>query len=270
VEDALRRACQAGCRLTGTLVTRFWVAWGSAGAFIALAIAVHLGLLDTFDMITRAWARPNDVWGAAQIRADFVVEGLRPTVVAGLLAAFTAACCVKRRSLRPAAFVGGVCLATVALTVAVKIIMGRPDPHGLLGSDGGSFPSGHVIVVMVGVGLAGLIARPRAGRWVLIIAALSDGLMGVCLLLQAAHWLTDLVGGSLLAGVVLSVATASRWSHRLQHRPRNDNQSATSTVGRSSSLTSAGAVRNDSKALQRNGPLQQPLTVTILAGEICF
>jgi membrane-associated phospholipid phosphatase len=227
---------------------RSWVAWGSAGAFIALAIAVHLGLLDRFDLIARAWARPGDVWGAAQMRADFVVEGLRPIVVAGLLAVFTAACCVQRRSLRPAAFVGGVCLATGALTIAVKIIMGRPDTHGFVGNDGGSFPSGHVIVVMVGVGLAVLIARPGAGRWVWIIAALAGGLMGVCLQLQAAHWLTDLVGGSLLAVLVLSVATASRWTLRLHHNPRNDNQSATSTVRRSSSLTPAGAVRNDSKA----------------------
>jgi membrane-associated phospholipid phosphatase len=229
-------------------MTRSWVAWGLAGAFIALAIAVQLGLLDRLDLIARAWARPNDVWGAAQMRADLVVEGLRPIVVAGLLAAFTGAWCVKCRSLRPAAFVSAVCLAAVALTVAVKIIMGRPDPHGLLGSDGGSFPSGHVIVVMVGVGLAVLIGRPSAGRWVMIIAALAGGLMGVCLLLQAAHWLTDLVGGSLLAVVVLSVAAASRWSDWLHHHARNDKQSGTSAVRRSSSLTPVGAVRNDSKA----------------------
>jgi membrane-associated phospholipid phosphatase len=160
-------------------MTRSWVAWGLAGAFIALAIAVQLGLLDRLDLIARAWARPNDVWGAAQMRADLVVEGLRPIVVAGLLAAFTGAWCVKCRSLRPAAFVSAVCLAAVALTVAVKIIMGRPDPHGLLGSDGGSFPSGHVIVVTVGVGFAVLTARQGAGQWVLIIAAVAGGLRGL-------------------------------------------------------------------------------------------
>jgi membrane-associated phospholipid phosphatase len=182
------------------------------------------------------------------MRADFVVEGLRPIVVAGLLAAFTAACCMRRRSLRPAVFVGVVCLATVALTIAVKIIMGRPDTHGLLGNDGGSFPSGHVIVVMVGVGLAVLIARPGAGWWVLIIAVLAGGFMGICLLLQAAHWLTDLLGGSLLAVLILSVATASRWRYRLPQRTRNDDQFTTSTVRRSSPFAPVGAVRNDSNA----------------------
>ena len=104
VEDALRRAGQARRRLTSRmarLMRRSWVAWGSACAFIALAIAVHLGLLDTFDSIARAWARPDDVWGTAQMRADFVVEGLRPTVVAALLVVFTA---------------GLLCQATVAET----------------------------------------------------------------------------------------------------------------------------------------------------------
>ena len=158
--------------------------------------------------------------------ADVVVEGLRPIVVAGLLAAFTGAYCVKRRSRKPATFVGGVCLATVALTVAVKIVMGRADPHGLLGSDGGSFPSGHVIAVMVSVGLAVLLARPRAGRWVWIIAALAGGLMGVCLLLQAAHWFTDIVGGILLAVVVLYVTTASIGRLSARDRSRNADSAA--------------------------------------------
>lgn len=230
------------------MVTRSWLAWGSACAFIALAIAVHLGLLDTFDSMARAWARPDDVWGTTQLRADIVVEGLRPPIVVALLVAFTAVCCLKRRSLRPATFVGAVFVVAVALTTMTKVAVGRPDPHGLVGSTGGSFPSGHVITLMVSVGLAVLIARPHAGRWVWIIGALAGGFMGVCLLLQAAHWLTDLVGGGLLAVLVLSVATASGWRRRLPDRPRNDHQSAASTVRRSSSLTPVGAACNDSKA----------------------
>jgi membrane-associated phospholipid phosphatase len=230
-------------------MTRRWIAWGTVGAFMALAISVHLGFLNTFDAIVRQWARPDDVWGAAQLQADIVVEGLRPPIVAALLVAFTAVCCVKGRSLRPAAFVGIVSVVTVALTVMTKIAVGRPDPHGLIGSTGGSFPSGHMITLIVSLGLAMLlVVWPRAGRWVWLVPALGGGLMGVCLLLQAAHWLTDLVGGSLLAAVVLSVATASGWTRWLHDRPRNDNQSATFTVRRSSLPTPVGAARNDSKA----------------------
>ena len=201
----------------GRLMSRWGVVVGSVGAFVALAVLVYLGLLDTFDLIIRDWARPHDVWGTAQIQADLVVHGLRPAVTAGALAAFTLACSVKRRSLRPVIFVGGVGLMTVTLTVATKTAVGRPDPHGLLTNTyGGSFPSGHMTTVMVCLGLALLIARPAAGRWIWCVPALGGSLMGASLLLQATHWFTDIVGGGLLATGLLAFATASglsRWSH---------------------------------------------------------
>jgi membrane-associated phospholipid phosphatase len=207
-------------------MTRRWIAWGSVIAFTALAIPVHLGFLNTFDAIVRQWARPDDVWGVAQLRADIVVEGLRPPIVAVLLMAFTAVCCVKRRSLRPAAFVGVVSAMTVALTVMTKIVVGRPDPHGLVGSTGGSYPSGHMITLVVSLGLVVLVAWPRAGWWVWLVPVLGGGLMGVCLLLQAAHWFTDIVGGILLAVVVLSITTASVGRLSAGDRSRNADSSA--------------------------------------------
>jgi membrane-associated phospholipid phosphatase len=195
---------------------RWWITLGSTGAFIALAVSVHLALLDTFDSVIREWARPQDVWGIVQMRADYVVEGLRPAVIAGLLAAFTVALSVIRRSLRPVILVGGVGLTTVALTVAAKLAVGRLDTHGTTAnSNGGSFPSGHIIAVVVCLGLVVLMTQPRARRWVWLIPALVGGLMGVCILVQAAHWSTDVVGGGLLAVGVLTAVTASgsdRWS----------------------------------------------------------
>ncbi len=196
-------------------LTRSWIAVGLAGAFAVLAVSVHMDMLNRFDWIVRAWARPHDVWGSAQVRADLVVHGLRPAVVAGLLAAFTVVCCVKRRSMRPIMFVGGVALVAVALTVAAKTAVGRPDPHGLVTNGyGGSFPSGHMVAVVVGLGLAVLLAQPPAGWWIWLIPALGGGLMGACLLLQATHWFTDVVGGGLLAISVLLVASGCRcWSY---------------------------------------------------------
>lgn len=198
-------------------MTRWWIALGSVSVFTALAVSVHVGLLDEFDSIVGEWARPHDVWGAAQVRADLVVHGLRPAVLAALLAAFTVACGMKRRSMRLVWFVGSVGLATVALTAATKTAMGRPDTHGSITNGfGGSFPSGHVTTVIVCLGLAVLVARPRARRWVWLVPALGGGLMAASLLLQATHWFTDVVGGGLLATGLLAVATApglSRWSH---------------------------------------------------------
>jgi membrane-associated phospholipid phosphatase len=177
-------------------------------------VAVHLGLTQTFDVALRDWARPHDVWGTVQMQADLVVEGLSPAVLGALLAVFTFAHCVKRRSARPMLFVGVVSMMTGMMTIAMKTAMGRPDPHGLLTNDyGGSFPSGHVVGVMICLGLALQMARPGADRWVWLIPAVGGGLMGACLLLEAAHWPTDIVGGGLLAAGVLALATAPTiWS----------------------------------------------------------
>jgi len=231
---------------------RKWIALGSAVAFIALAISVDLGLLDRFDTLVRGWARPHDIWGPAQFRADVIVEGLRPVMAAALLAVFTSAWCVIRRSIRPAVFVGVISLSTATLTVAVKIAVSRPDPHELLTNDGGSFPSGHMIGVIVCLGLAALLALPDAGRWIWFIPALGGGLMAVSLLLQAAHWSTDIAGGVLLATGVLAVASASRWRRWLhkvaQNDAQNDQESGVPEVGTASPLTAVSPIGTHSRA----------------------
>jgi len=216
---------------------RRWIALGSAIAFAALAVCVDRGSVDTFDSMVRGLARPHDVWGPAQIRADLVVEGLRPTVMAGLLAVFAVACCIKRRSMRPATFVGVVCLSSAMVAVAVKLAVRRTDPHGLLALDGGSFPSGHMIGVIVCSGMIVLLTLPRAGRWRWLIPALVGGLMAASLVLQAAHWSTDVVGGALLASGALALASAPRclaWLHssaHSDHRPAALAASTASSLG---------------------------------------
>jgi membrane-associated phospholipid phosphatase len=215
---------------------RRWIALGSAIAFAALAVCVDRGSVDTFDSMVRGLARPHDVWGPAQIRADLVVEGLRPTVMAGLLAVFAVACCIKRRSMRPATFVGVVCLSSAMVAVAVKLAVRRTDPHGLLALDGGSFPSGHMIGVIVCSGMIVLLTLPRAGRWRWLIPALVGGLMAASLVLQAAHWSTDVVGGALLASGALALASAPRclaWLHSSAH---SDHRAAALAASTASSL----------------------------------
>jgi membrane-associated phospholipid phosphatase len=219
-------------------MTRWRIALWSAGAFAALAVLVHLGLLNNLDTIVRDWARPHDVWGTAQLRADFVVEGLRPMIMAVLLVTFTLAYCAKRRSLTPVAFVGTVGALTVALTVGSKMIVGRLDPHGVIGANGGSFPSGHVIGVVVSVGIVIMVLQPRTGRWIWLIPAAGGVLMGTCLLLQAAHWFIDILGGALLATAVLAAVSALiDW---LPNRSGNDHESAVPEQRNGPSLTRVG------------------------------
>ena len=241
------------------------IALGSAAAFAVLATSVRLGLLDTFDSIVREWARPHDAWGPAQVHANLVVDGLQPAILALLLAAVTAASCVRRRSLRPATFVGGVSLVTVALTVASQTAVSRPDPHGSLpNSYGGSFPSGHTVAAVVCLGLAVLVALPRAGGWIWLIPALGGSLMGASLLLQAAHWSTDVVGGGLLATGVLAVATASGWTRWSHGWSETDRESAATDVGSTSPLTLAALISADFETRLETSPLRWSPTVTIL------
>ena len=201
------------------------IAFWSAAAFGALAIVVQLGLVDSLDTIVREWARPRDVWGTAQLQASLVVDGLRPVVVV-LLATFTLMYCAMRRSLRAVAFIGAVGLATIALTIASKITVGRLNTHAVLGSNGGSFPSGHVISVVVCLGLVVLIVQPRTRWWIWLIPAFGGLLMGAAMLLQAAHWFTDVVGGGLLAAAILAAASAC--THSMHDRLKNDHDSAAS------------------------------------------
>jgi membrane-associated phospholipid phosphatase len=223
---------------------RWLIAAGSASAFAALAVAVHLGLLNAFDSIVREWVRPDDVWGTAQVRADIIVEGLRPVVLAGLLAAFALAYCIKRRSLKPGAFSGVVYAATVALTVATKWAIGRPDTHGLLANNGGSFPSGHVISVIVCLGLVALVALPKAGLWIWLVPAGGGTVMGICLVIQAAHWSTDVVGGALLATAVLAAATSSGWNRWAHAWSENDHEVAGHSVSGASTLVGAASTHH--------------------------
>jgi len=195
-------------RLRTPKPSRWLIAIGSTVGFIGLAAVVRLGLLDTLDSTMREWARPRDVWGPTQWRADYVVEGFRPAVLAGSLAVLTLVFCIVRRSIRPLALVVGASLLTVTLTLLAKLAVGRPDTHEVVDSHGGSFPSGHTISAVVCLGLAVVIAWPAPRRWLWLAPALAGGVMGAALMVQAAHWATDIVGGGLLAAAVLATVSA--------------------------------------------------------------
>lgn len=81
------------------------------------------------------------------------------------------------------------------MTVASKIMVGRLNTQGVPGSNGGSFPSGHVIGLVVCLGLVILVLQPRAGPWISADPGSRRCADGASLVLQAAHWFTDIVRG---------------------------------------------------------------------------
>lgn len=77
------------------------VATAAAIGFLVLGTAVRNGWLQGWDDDVLDLVRPGDVWGPWQIRADVVVEGLRPVVSGAALALLTLAACAWHRSPAP-------------------------------------------------------------------------------------------------------------------------------------------------------------------------
>lgn len=184
-------------------------------ALALLSVLVATGVTDGLDDRVRELFRPAGQWGGLQVRVDTVVEGLRPPVCVVLLALATLAATVLRRSWWPVVSVAVTGGATIALAGALKFGVGRVDTHGDLGTLGGSYPSGHVATVLVTAGCLALLARERPGPLVWALVALLGGVMAWALLVQTAHWFTDVLGGVLVAIIALSVAVFLPFTGRL-------------------------------------------------------
>jgi membrane-associated phospholipid phosphatase len=173
-----------------------------------LTVLVATRATGSLDLWTTAFFRPHDHWGDLQIRVDAIVEGLKPANCAALVALLMAVISVRRRSWRPVVCTGLVGVVGAGLTLGVKVIVRRLDTHDQIGGIGGSYPSGHVVGVLVVAGCMALVLRRRPGWLGWAPVALVSMLMAWALLVQTAHWLTD-VGGSVLLGV--GVLTAATW-----------------------------------------------------------
>jgi membrane-associated phospholipid phosphatase len=173
------------------------------GALVATEVTQGL------DVAVRDALRPGDEWGTTQVRVDVLVEGLKPRNVAVLLVLFGLAAALWRRSWRPAVYVAAVVVVTVVSTLAVKFALERTDPHHEMTALGGSFPSGHTASLVVGLGLVVLVLRRSARCWDWLAVAVVGAAMAFSLVVQAAHWFTDVVGGSLLAVAILALASMS-------------------------------------------------------------
>jgi undecaprenyl-diphosphatase len=105
------------------------------------------------------------------------------------------------------------CAAEVA-----KVLFDRVRPGNVAVSDiitQASYPSGHVTRTVVTLGLLVLIgtAPVRARAVAIGLAAVLSLLMGAARVAAGEHWPTDVIGGFLLAGVVLSVAALEALRH---------------------------------------------------------
>jgi membrane-associated phospholipid phosphatase len=212
--------------VTGALF-RGWrmpTALGLAGLVLALtwlAISVHLhGWVTAFDAPTASWIQSVGHRSHGLDEASLITAWLATPVkiaAAGLIGGALLAW--RARSLRPGAVVIGTVGGAVLANTAMKAVIWRPPTEAeiqaspLLSTGVHPFPSGHV----AGIGaLLGIIAVCIAvGRSRTVQAPLTvlvgAGVVSVAFsrLYLGVHWLSDVIGGALLAGVAVILGTVA-------------------------------------------------------------
>lgn len=119
----------------------------------------------------------------------------------------------RTRQLQVAAAFAGVVALTWLPSAALKIIVGRPRPHGLThpfvpAQVDASFPSGHVVfVTALLLAALMLIADRRRRRLAALLGAVGVVAVATALCIDGVHWPADVVASVLWA---LAVAPAAR------------------------------------------------------------
>jgi undecaprenyl-diphosphatase len=193
--------------------------WGALGGFVALALAVQLGLTAGWDaallLALRGPAAPELQRGPRWL-ADFMrdMTALGGAPVVGLL---TAVAAIGLLACRRADLAWLLLLSLVGgqmLSLLLKWGFNRPRPllvpHGAVAYFT-SFPSGHAMSAAAFYGTLALlwarqgVARQGgARRWAWVgggLAVVVSGLVGVSRVYLGVHWPSDVLAGWLLGGL---------------------------------------------------------------------
>jgi membrane-associated phospholipid phosphatase len=202
-----------------------WLVVVLAAAFAGWTVAVVSKATSSLDEWVVKFFRPEGQWGELQMGVGRVVDGLRPVVVAALVFVLAGIVAIRQRSWAPITCTA-ITLGSGALAaLAAKVALARADTSGDIGGIGGSYPSGHVVAMLLAGGCA-VFMWLRARSWLSwTLVAVVAGIMSWALLVQAAHWFTDVVGAVLLALVVLALAGLLPWHE--PSRSRSDQPSCT-------------------------------------------
>ncbi|MFT4197597.1 MAG: VTT domain-containing protein [Pseudoxanthomonas sp.] len=135
-------------------------------------------------------------------------------VLAPAYAAVLAWLCWRRRWLAAAHWLAAIGFG-VALSLWLGAVVDIPKPPTVAGGFG--FPSVAVTMTTIGFGFfAVLVARELPGRdrvWPYVVAAVAVAAVGFARLYLGAHWLSDVLGGSLL-GIVWLLALGIAYRRR--------------------------------------------------------
>lgn len=110
-------------------------------------------------------------------------------------------------------------LLSVVVVHVLKAVFDRPRPEEILvGSDLGSFPSGHVAnAATIAVSLAFIFAR----AWIWYAGVIYTVAMALSRTYLGAHWLSDTIGGALIGAGVAVIVWAPLASRLIRERERS-------------------------------------------------
>jgi membrane-associated phospholipid phosphatase len=138
-----------------------------------------------------------------------------PLVWDGAVALLVAALWLRGRRIEAAWIGGGLAIAELVAT-AIKVVVDRPRPPGIVVTDWitqASFPSGHATRAAA-TGILLVIFWPFGRRsgllvgLVALVAVVVAGLMGLARIVAGEHWPTDILGAYLLVGGLAAEAAA--------------------------------------------------------------
>lgn len=199
------------------------------GLFVIVAAQVVAGgWLTTWDVGTLEWfvAHRSDGWSTAAREFTFFGNPGRATVVAAAVAGFVG---WRARDWRAAVLIAGTVAGAAFAGAILKQVLDRPRPPAgtrMTVVTNMSFPSGHAgaTTALVGVVLLTyLSSRPgRLRGWgAVVLGAVLVITMCLTRLYLGVHWLTDVVGGTILGGTAVAIAAVAQahWRPRFGKAP---------------------------------------------------
>jgi membrane-associated phospholipid phosphatase len=207
---------------------RMPTALGLAGLVLVLtwlAIGMHVhGWVTAFDAATASWIGNSVHRSHGLDEASFITAWLgspAKVAVAGLVGGALLAW--RARSLRTGVVVIGTVAGAVLAETAIKTVIYRPLTQAeikalpLLSAEHHSFPSGHVAGIGALLGIVAVciaVGRSRIAQ-ALVTALVGAGAVSVAFsrLYLGVHWLSDVIGGALLAGVFVILGTVALTTH---------------------------------------------------------
>jgi undecaprenyl-diphosphatase len=197
-------------RLAGLVLALTWLATG---------VHVH-GWVTVFDAPTACWIRSVGPRSHGLDEASLITAWLGTPVkvaAAGLMGGALLAW--RARSLRPGAVVISTVGGAVLANTAMKAVIYRPRTEAeiqaspLLSPGHHPFPSGHVAGIGALLGIIAVciaIGRSRAVHALLtVLVGAGVVIVAFSRLYLGYHWLSDVIGGALLAGVAVTLGTVA-------------------------------------------------------------